>query len=136
MKQQEWNGFVPGVWEDEIDVRGFIQKNYTPYEGDGSFLSGPTQRTREVREKFEDLLRQEREAWSPGIFQATPWPTATPAAPPGIIAELPRNPQEIVLSPPHNLYLVGKTTANPTFPRIALAFFKSLWYNTHRDPRD
>ena len=61
MKQQEWNGFVPGVWEDEIDVRGFIQKNYTPYEGDGSFLSGPTQRTREVREKFEDLLRQERE---------------------------------------------------------------------------
>ena len=51
---------VPGVWEDEIDVRGFIQKNYTPYEGDGSFLSGPTQRTREVREKFEDLLRQER----------------------------------------------------------------------------
>ncbi len=61
MKHQEWNGFVGGLWEHEIDVRGFIQKNYTPYTGDGSFLCGPTQRTRDVRKKFEDLLVQERE---------------------------------------------------------------------------
>ena len=59
MKRQEWNGFVGGLWEDEIDVRNFIQKNYTPYGGDGSFLCGPTQRTLSVRKKFEDLLLQE-----------------------------------------------------------------------------
>lgn len=61
MKRQEWNGFQKGLWEDEIDVRNFIQKNYTPYGGDGSFLCGPTQRTLDVRKKFEDLLRQEHQ---------------------------------------------------------------------------
>ena len=55
MKRQEWNGFIGGLWEDEIDVRNFIQKNYTPYGGDGSFLCGPTQRTQDVRKKFEEL---------------------------------------------------------------------------------
>ena len=61
MKRQEWNGFQKGLWEDEIDVRNFIQKNYTPYGGDGSFLCGSTQRTLDVRKKFEDLLRQEHQ---------------------------------------------------------------------------
>ena len=41
--EQEWNSFVGGVWQKEINVRDFIQKNYTPYEGDDSFLAGPTQ---------------------------------------------------------------------------------------------
>ena len=59
MKRQEWNGFTGGLWEDEIDVRNFIQKNYTPYGGDGSFLCGPTQRTQDVRKKFEELLLEE-----------------------------------------------------------------------------
>ena len=61
MRHENWQGFVPGIWQDEIDVRNFIQKNYTPYGGDGSFLAGPTQRTCCVREKFESLLRQEHE---------------------------------------------------------------------------
>ena len=39
MKRQEWNGFTGGLWQDEIDVRNFIQKNYTPYGGDSSFLA-------------------------------------------------------------------------------------------------
>lgn len=38
-----WEGFVGGAWEKTIDVRDFIQKNYTPYEGDESFLAGPTE---------------------------------------------------------------------------------------------
>ena len=38
----EWNGFNDGVWTKEINVRNFIQKNYTLYEGDDSFLEGPT----------------------------------------------------------------------------------------------
>ena len=38
----EWNTFNSGVWEREINVRDFIQKNYTPYDGDDTFLEGPT----------------------------------------------------------------------------------------------
>ena len=49
---QQWNGFVPGVWQNEINVRDFIQRNYTPYEGDDSFLAGPTARTKGLMEKF------------------------------------------------------------------------------------
>ena len=40
-----WNGFKKGKWNKQIDVRDFIQNNYTPYEGDESFLAGPTERT-------------------------------------------------------------------------------------------
>ncbi|MDU0969201.1 MAG: formate C-acetyltransferase [Actinomycetaceae bacterium] len=40
-----WEGFTPGSWSESIDVRDFIQKNYTPYEGDASFLAGPTEKT-------------------------------------------------------------------------------------------
>ena len=43
---EQWNGFVAGKWQDEINVRDFIQLNYTPYEGDESFLCGPTERTK------------------------------------------------------------------------------------------
>ena len=39
--QEAWEGFVPGRWVEEIDVRDFIQKNYTPYYGGGEFLKGP-----------------------------------------------------------------------------------------------
>ena len=59
MENQAWKGFHGGEWQRSIDVRSFIQKNWTPYEGDGSFLTGPTQRTRAVWERCEDLLRQE-----------------------------------------------------------------------------
>ena len=54
-----WNGFVTGKWQDEINVRDFIQHNYTPYEGDESFLAEATDRTKLLRKKFEDLLLQE-----------------------------------------------------------------------------
>ena len=43
----EWNEFVGGKWEKEINVRDFIQKNYHPYDGDDSFLAGPTQNTKD-----------------------------------------------------------------------------------------
>ena len=55
-----WKGFQPGKWQDEINVRDFIQTNYTPYEGDDSFLAGPTDRTKKVFAKLEDLLDEER----------------------------------------------------------------------------
>jgi len=59
--QLEWTSFKGGVWEKEINVRDFIQKNYTPYEGDESFLAGPTQATKELWEQVLRLSEEERE---------------------------------------------------------------------------
>ena len=59
---QEWNGFVKGVWQKEINVRDFIQKNYTPYDGDDSFLAGPTKATEELWAQVMELSKKEREA--------------------------------------------------------------------------
>ena len=61
MKSEAWNGFVGGNWEKFIDVRDFIQKNYTPYEGDDSFLCGPTQNTKDLWAQVMDLTKKERE---------------------------------------------------------------------------
>ncbi len=56
---EQWKGFASGVWQDEINVRNFIQKNYTQYTGDDSFLQPPTEKTQKVWGRCEDLLRQE-----------------------------------------------------------------------------
>lgn len=60
----EWEGFKDGLWQNAIDVRDFIQKNYTPYEGDSSFLAGETDKTRRVwetlEEKYLSVERQKR----------------------------------------------------------------------------
>ena len=58
----EWTDFVGGKWENEINVRDFIQKNYTPYDGDDSFLAGPTQNTTDLWAQVMDLSKKEREA--------------------------------------------------------------------------
>ena len=59
--QKAWEGFVKGNWCDEINVRDFIQLNYTPYEGDASFLSGPTDKTMRVWNTLEEkYLSEER----------------------------------------------------------------------------
>ena len=56
-----WAGFAPGPWQDAIDVRDFILRNYTPYEGDASFLVGPTAKTLRVWDRLErDYLSEER----------------------------------------------------------------------------
>ncbi len=60
--RQEWTSFNGGVWEKEINVRDFIQKNYTPYDGDESFLKGPTQATKELWEQVLKLSEEERKA--------------------------------------------------------------------------
>ena len=63
MSQQEaWAGFVGGNWEHEIDVRDFIQKNYTPYDGDESFLAEPTENTTKLWDEVMGLFAKEREA--------------------------------------------------------------------------
>ena len=53
--------FIPGAWQTAVDVRDFIQKNYTPYEGDASFLAGATERTKTLNAKYERLKRLEHE---------------------------------------------------------------------------
>ena len=56
-----WEDFVPGKWSNEINVRDFIQRNYTPYDGDASFLAGPTEATTKLWNEVLDLMKQERE---------------------------------------------------------------------------
>ena len=57
-----WNGFAPGNWQHEVDVRDFIQKNYEPYEGDEAFLNGPTEDTEALWRQVMELYKKEREA--------------------------------------------------------------------------
>lgn len=61
MKFDVWNGFNSGDWEQEINVRDFIQKNYTPYEGDSSFLADATERTNQLWNEVLDLYKKERD---------------------------------------------------------------------------
>ena len=59
----EWDGFTEGRWSSSsVNVRDFIKKNYTPYDGDESFLAGPTEATQKLWDQVMDLSRQEREA--------------------------------------------------------------------------
>ena len=60
--RSEWNTFNGGVWEREINVRDFIQKNYTLYDGDDQFLEGPTENTTALWDQVMDLSKKEREA--------------------------------------------------------------------------
>src|SRR6201981_3283070 len=55
-----WRGFKPGLWQRDINVPWFLQNNYTPYEGDDSFLAPATERTKRVWKKLEDLFVEER----------------------------------------------------------------------------
>ncbi len=61
MEHKNWNGFVKGVWQDEINVRDFIQQNYKEYKGDASFLTGATARTNDMMKKVNSLFALERQ---------------------------------------------------------------------------
>ena len=61
MEHKNWNGFKTNVWQDEINVRDFIQCNYKEYTGDDSFLAGATERTKELMKKLESLFALERQ---------------------------------------------------------------------------
>ncbi|MEG4113686.1 MULTISPECIES: formate C-acetyltransferase [unclassified Microcoleus] len=57
----QWHGFTEGKWTKEVNVRDFIQKNYTPYEGNAEFLAAPTEKTQQLWKKVLELMKQERE---------------------------------------------------------------------------
>ena len=77
-----WRGFKPGLWQREINVRWFLQQNYTPYEGDGAFLAPPTERTRGIWRKLENLFVKERKK---GVLDVSQVPSSITAHPPGYI---------------------------------------------------
>lgn len=62
MKFDAWNDFEKGDWQSEINVRDFIQRNYTPYEGDSSFLTSPTEKTKKLWDEVLELYKQEKAA--------------------------------------------------------------------------
>lgn len=64
-----WEGFVPGPWSDGVDVRDFIQRNYTPYEGHDNFLVGPTPRTTAIWQTLAGMFPEEREK---GVYDVDP----------------------------------------------------------------
>lgn len=82
---EQWQEFTPGKWNQEINVRDFIQKNYTPYIGDESFLASSTERTQTLWSQVCELMKQEREK---GILDVdTKVPSGITAHGPGYIAE-------------------------------------------------
>ncbi len=75
MEFKQWDGFKKGEWQKEIDVRGFIQENYTPYEGDANFLAEATENTNKLWEEVLKLYEKERA--NGGVLDAD---TVTPSA--------------------------------------------------------
>lgn len=79
----EWNGFRSGAWTQEINVQDFIQRNYTPYEGDATFLTTASDRTQTLWQQVLDLMKQEREK---GVLDVdTKVPTGITAHAPGYL---------------------------------------------------
>jgi len=77
-----WEGFRPGLWQKEVNVRDFIQQNYTPYDGDGSFLAGATDRTKKIWAKLSEMFVEEREK---GVLDVSQIPSSITAHAPGYI---------------------------------------------------
>lgn len=67
-KADSWAGFKPGTWTDQVDVRDFIQQNYTSYDGDASFLANATSRTKDVWALVLDLMKEEQRLQAPLDF--------------------------------------------------------------------
>jgi formate C-acetyltransferase len=77
-----WHGFRTGLWNNEINVRDFIQQNYTPYEGDESFLTPATGRTQKIWQTLQTLFVEERRK---GVLDISPIPSTITAHAPGYI---------------------------------------------------
>jgi formate C-acetyltransferase len=77
-----WRGFKPGLWQRDVNVRWFLQQNYTPYDGDASFLAPATERTRRIWKKLEELFVEERKK---GVLDVSQVPSSITAHAPGYI---------------------------------------------------
>ena len=81
-RETAWDGFEPGLWQKEINVRDFIQQNYSPYDGDERFLKPATARTKKVWKKLTDLFVEERKK---GVLDVSQIPSSITAHAPGYI---------------------------------------------------
>ena len=68
LEQHGWEEFIPGYWQQSVNLRDFIQKNYTPYDGDSLFLSAATERTRHLWAQVLELIKQEHAKSGPLDF--------------------------------------------------------------------
>ena len=66
IQKEEWNGFEGRLWKEEVNVRDFIQNNYTPYDGDNKFLAGPTAATKKLFDELQRLQKEEHNKVSVG----------------------------------------------------------------------
>jgi formate C-acetyltransferase len=80
--KEAWRGFKSGLWQRDVNVRWFLQQNYTPYEGDGSFLTPATDRTKAVWKKLTDMFVEERKK---GVLDVSLIPSSITAHEPGYI---------------------------------------------------
>src|SRR5687767_853382 len=80
--KKAWRGFQPGLWQRDVNVRWFIQRNYTPYDGDGKFLAPATERTKGIWKKLEDLFVEERKK---SVLDISQIPSSITAHAPGYI---------------------------------------------------
>jgi len=80
--KEAWRGFKPGLWQRDINVRWFLQQNYTPYDGDGSFLAPATERTKGIWKKLTDLFVEERKK---SVLDVSLIPSSITAHAPGYI---------------------------------------------------
>jgi formate C-acetyltransferase len=80
--KEAWRGFKPGLWQRDINVRWFLQQNYTPYDGDDKFLAPATERTKRIWKKLQDLFVEERKK---NVLDISQIPSSITAHAPGYI---------------------------------------------------
>src|SRR6476469_7888575 len=80
--KEAWRGFKPGLWQRDVSVRWFLQQNYTPYEGDDTFLAPATDRTKALWKRLEALFVEERKK---GVLDISQIPSSITAHAPGYI---------------------------------------------------
>jgi formate C-acetyltransferase len=80
--QEAWRGFKTGLWQRDINVRWFLQQNFGLYEGDGAFLAPPTERTKRIWKKLEEMFVEERKK---GVLDVSQVPSSITAHAPGYI---------------------------------------------------
>ena len=80
--QDAWRGFKPGLWQRDVNVRWFLQSNYTPYDGDDKFLAPATERTKRIWHHLEEMFVEERKK---GVLDVSPIPSSITAHAPGYI---------------------------------------------------
>jgi formate C-acetyltransferase len=116
-----WTGFKPGLWEKEINVRDFIQQNYEPYEGDGSFLTPATERTKKLWAGLNDLFVEERKK---GVLDISQVPSSITSHAPGYIDR----PNEIIVGLQTEAPLKRAIMPNGGF-RMVLSALKAYGYD-------